>query len=551
MHHPHIDSQRMPGVKQSDVKPPPKDAEEIELEKLVFGDSAGFEANLRKIDNLYDFSDDDDEPDSGDDDDDGSDGNLDGVQDEDLFFIDDGASANGQVDLLQSEQDDSSDSDQSDTGDAWHDSDDDKVQISLLSSDRIKKLRKLEQDAVITGRAYARRLRSQFEKIYARPEWIGRLESNEAEDGSSDEDVNMDEGSTAAPDSNAILALLGGLEGFALTKQLKLIAPGRISVTRLKNANQAKPSKGAIQLVSFHPSHPLLMTGGFDRTLRVYHIDGKVNSLVTSLHLRNVPITTCAFAPPLAGGGQLIYAAGRRRYMTKWDLQSGDVEKILRMYGHEQYQRSFEYFKVSPRGTFIGLVGGGGWCNLLNGTTGQWVRGFKVEGTLVDFEFSHDEQLIVLVNSVGEVWEYRLGTKAAEAARRWQDDAGVGVTRIRLGGPKSRWLAIGTNNGVVNIYDRSTFGTGAIRPLRCVENLVTTISSLVFSPDGQLLCIALRAKKDAMRLVHLPSGTVYANWPTSGTPLGRVTAVAFLPNNEMLAVGNEAGRVTLWRMNHY
>ena len=108
----------------------------------------------------------------------------------------------------------------------------------------------------------------------------------------------------------------------------------------------------------------------------------------------------------------------------------------------------------------------------------------------------------------------------------------------------NRWVAIGNNNRIVNIYDRSVFApeTTHPKPIKTVENLITSISSLVFNPDGQLLCIASRAKRDALRLVHLPSGSVYSNWPTSGTPLGKVTSIAFSPNNEMLAIGNKPVR---------
>ena len=89
------------------------------------------------------------------------------------------------------------------------------------------------------------------------------------------------------------------------------------------------------------------------------------------------------------------------------------------------------------------------------------------------------------------------------------------------------------------------------KPVATLDQLTTTISSLQFSPDGQILCMASRAVKDALRLVHLPTFSVFKNWPTSGTPLGKVTSVAFSPRGEMLAVGNEQGKVRLWKLNHY
>ena len=66
--------------------------------------------------------------------------------------------------------------------------------------------------------------------------------------------------------------------------------------------------------------------------------------------------------------------------------------------------------------------------------------------------------------------------------------------------------------------------------------------------------MASRAKRDALRLVHLPSCAVYAKWPNSGTPLGRVSAVAWGRGGlgwegvGLLATGNEQGRIRLWEI---
>ena len=54
------------------------------LEKLVFGDAAGFENNLKKLDNLYDYSDEEEEIDEK-----GleKESDIEDLQDEDLFLL--------------------------------------------------------------------------------------------------------------------------------------------------------------------------------------------------------------------------------------------------------------------------------------------------------------------------------------------------------------------------------------------------------------------------------------------------------------------------------
>lgn len=535
-------------VSKADIIPPPKDEEELELEKLVFGDLEGFEANLKNIDNLYEESDEyesnselDDESDEDD---------LEKVQDDQLFFVDEGENDGDQMDVDNEDDDDEEDEDDvtsSEESDAWKDSEDEEISISLLQSDKMKKLRKKETDSTISGKAYISRLRSQFEKIYPRPQWAdATFEKDDDEDneGSGDEEIQSDDEKTEQGDVKALAKILQKTHNFQNNKNSKLLPPTKLDITRLKDANQKHPSKAAIQSLSFHPTHPLLLTGGYDRTIRIYHVDGKINNVVTTIHLRDTPIQTAKFNQ----NNQInkVFAGGRRRYMYSWDLQTGAVEKISRLYGHEDTQRSFENFKVSPKGSFIGLVGNSGWVNIISSATSLYIQGFKIEETIVDFDWSENEDFIVAINSTGDIWEFSLKTK--KVVKKWRDETGVGITKVRLGGKNDRWCAVGSDSGIVTVYDRLN---PTKKPIGTLDQLVTSISTLEFSSDGQMLCIASRAKKDALRLVHLPSCKVFQNWPTSGTPLGKVTAACFSPNNEMLSVGNEAGKVRLWRLNHY
>lgn len=239
-----------------------------------------------------------------------------------------------------------------------------------------------------------------------------------------------------------------------------------------------------------------------------------------------------------------------------------------------------ERFKLSPCGQFIGLVGstrkGGGVINIHNTATAQWTAQVRVDGRggIADFDWWSNGQGLTVANLNGEVSEW--DTQLNRIVARWKDAGGVDTTVLRLGGGGSlennalggdRWVAIGSRSGIVNIYDRSTWAakyatllhskgdvdtTTAIprnpEPVRALDQLVTSITHVEFAPDGQFLAMASEVKKDALRLVHLPSCTVYRNWPTQSTPLGRVTSVAISPNSEYLAVGNDKGRIRLWQI---
>ena len=254
------------------------------------------------------------------------------------------------------------------------------------------------------------------------------------------------------------------------------------------------------------------------------------------------------------------------------------------MYGHQHEQRTMEYFSLSPNGKYMALRGssrkGGGVINLLDAQTLQWTTQVRIEsrGGVADFVWWGDGTGLTVVGKNGEVTEWSV---EEGVVGRWNDEGAVGTTTIALGGKSGRdgwlggdrWVAIGSSSGIVNIYDRRAWASKessihgatqengglpkAPKPLRALENLTTPISHLRFSADGQVLAMASRWKNNAMRLVHLPSATVFKNWPTEKTPLGRITAVAWgRPSEEegregslaQLAVANEAGHVRLWEL---
>lgn len=252
------------------------------------------------------------------------------------------------------------------------------------------------------------------------------------------------------------------------------------------------------------------------------------------------------------------------------------------MYGHQHEQRTMEYFALSPNGKYMALRGssrkGGGVINILDTRTLQWATQARIEsrGGVADFAWWSNGNGMSIAGKNGEVTEWSV---QEGVVGRWNDEGAVGTTVIALGGNSGRddwiggdrWVAIGSSSGVVNIYDRRAWSENAEdaklssngglpkapKPLRALANLTTPTSHLAFSPDGQILAMASRWKNNAMRLVHLPSATVFKNWPTEKTPLGRITAVAWgRPTEEeeregsfaQIAVANESGHIRLWEV---
>lgn len=88
-------------------------------------------------------------------------------------------------------------------------------------------------------------------------------------------------------------------------------------------------------------------------------------------------------------------------------------------------------------------------------------------------------------------------------------------------------------------------------PLKSVMNMTTSADFVKFSPDGQVLAMSTRREHNGLKLLHVPSRTVFSNWPTSKTPLKYVWGVDFSPGGGYLAVGNDRGKCLLYKLRHY
>lgn len=440
----------------------------------------------------------------------------------------------------------------------WHDSDDDVSHVSLVHSRRLRKLRETEDEAVVTGSEYTKRLRRQFERIYEPPRWVIDAEKREAAKQRRHEQVNTYATSSDSEEGGPSDMMVDPFQELFLqsdaftneTHSRESLAAGTLDIRVLRDANQKALSHSAVQSIAFHPSKPFLITGGYDRTVRMFSIDGKANPLLTSAHLRSMRIETCSFS----ADGTVVFVGGRRRYMYAWALEEGRIRKISRMYGHEETQRSFERFVCSPDGELLALFGSAGTCNLISAHTGQWVQEVKVGDEIADMawgrggEEASSSPTLYVLSTMGEVTEWRGGRIVA----RWQDEGAVTGTRIAVA---DAWIAVGSRSGIVNLYARHEQRDDETqtyrKPTRVLTQLTTPISELVFNSTGELLVMASRAKKDALRIVHTASGTVFSNWPTSRTKIGRVSSVALSAGSELLAVGDERGRVGLWNIKHY
>lgn len=426
----------------------------------------------------------------------------------------------------------------------WEDEEEATALVNINAVSRLRKLRAVEEETVLSGSTYAARLRAQHEKLNPGTKWAElpweRRARRKGEGDEYDSEEDSDEFEAAVDDNVGPSTLLE--HNKHVIKSKSRLPQGLIEITRMSDANIVEPSEAVIQSVEFHRNAQLLMTAGRDKKLRFFQIDGKRNPKVQSIMLQDFPVHKAAFVPD----GSSVVAAGRRNHFFVYELEAGRVEMVKCLIGRDE--KSLESFEVSPDSKVVAFLGNEGYIILTSLHTRQCIGTLKMNGSVRSVSFASDGQELLSIGGDGEVYHWDL--RSRRCFHKGQDEGCIKSTALEVSSD-SRLFATGSGSGVVNLYERESFLGGVTKPLKAFMNLTTNVDNLRFSPDSQILAISSRMKKDALRLVHLPSKTVFSNWPSPKTPLQYVHSMAFSPGGGFFAVGNAAGRVLLYRLHHY
>ena len=308
--------------------------------------------------------------------------------------------------------------------------------------------------------------------------------------------------------------------------------------------------QGVIHAVQWHPTAPILMTAGGDCHLRLFSIDAHRNPVLLSLHLPSLPILSASFL----NASSTIITTGRRRFFHLTDIATGRTTRIPAVRGRDE--RSWERCVATPSGQYAALLGDGGYVSVVEGRTGQWVGGMKGGGSVRAGTFTEDGNELWTVGDDDDVHVWDMRTRRCRERR--SHPASLHNTAIALSPPSSLastpLVAVGNQAGIVSLYPSTPLPSPTSpspSPLRELTSLTTAVDGLSFNSTGELLAMRSRRKMDSLSLFHTESGVMVSNWPTGRTPLHYVTAMDFSPHSGYLAVGNDKGRVLLYRLKHY
>ncbi|KAK8456114.1 hypothetical protein SEVIR_4G279600v4 [Setaria viridis] len=381
----------------------------------------------------------------------------------------------------------------------WVDEEEERTEVDIVKVARLRKLRKEADEHLISGKEYEARLRGQHAKLNPFTAWADMDRKTPlpgASDGESDDEGGVDD-------------ILQNNDELVVKDTVKLL-PGMLEFSRLVDANIQDPSSGPINSVQFHRNGQLMLAAGLDKHLRFFQIDGKRNPKIQSIFIGDCPVLKASFLPD----GSEVILSGRRKFFYSFDLVNASVSKIGPLTGREE--KSLESFEISPDSRTIAFVDGG---NQLLSSGGD-----------------------------GHVYHWDLGTR--KCIHKAMDDGSLSGVSLCTS-QDSSLFATGSTSGIVNVYKRDDFLGGKRKPLKTIENLTTDVGEMKFNHDAQILAITSRKERNGMRLVHVPSFSVFQNWPGPRFSLHYPRCLDFSPGSGFLSVGHAGGKVLLYKLHHY
>jgi U3 small nucleolar RNA-associated protein 18 len=249
------------------------------------------------------------------------------------------------------------------------------------------------------------------------------------------------------------------------------------------------------------------------------------------------------FSAAFLGTTGTVIVSGRRSYFYLYDSVAGKVDEVPRLVGRPE--KSLERSFAAPDGRTVAFIGNDGYVLLFDVHNKTIKKTVKLNGSVRSICFQGDDEVLAS-GSDGDVyrWDMRGGSRLP--LERFSNQDGSITSTMAA---SSRTLAVGSESGVVSLY--SEIKGRSKEPLKSIMNIRTPINRVCFNPDGNMLAMSSQMEGDSMKLVHVPTGTVFSNWPTANTPLGYVWSTSFSPGSKFLAIGNDKGKCLLYKLQHY
>lgn len=291
-----------------------------------------------------------------------------------------------------------------------------------------------------------------------------------------------------------------------------------------------------VRCLSFTPDGAQLVSGSFDRTIKLWQLNtGTVIHTLTD-HLKGV------FALAVSPNGKLL-ASGSWELIQLWNLETGT---LLRNLTHQQHA-SVRSLAISHDSQI-----------LISGSFDQTIVFWslpdgKVIKTISDREpvaaiaLSADGKLLASTGDNGTVklWSMTSGEVLAQSSGNKYCIGSLVISS------DSQTIAAGTANGYVVLWQIKNMNNGQqpkIKLSQTIKAHAGQINACVFSPDGEYL---ITGSVDGKAKVWYRGADLSfsdkARSILKGDPGRSVMSVAIAPDSRSIAIGGADGTIQLWQ----
>ncbi|KAM6403469.1 U3 small nucleolar RNA-associated protein 18 homolog [Rhynochetos jubatus] len=415
---------------------------------------------------------------------------------------------------------------------AWVDEDDEAEENVDMTHRYRKDFMKSDAEKTLTKKNLKRRLEEQFQRAMGGvPAWADLENRKKSKRTASDSDSDEDDD---------LLCRTGNF-----ISRSESLPRGILKLSTCLPANQERFANGKLVTVQFHPSAQVVMTAGHDRSLSLFQVDGVRNPRIQSIYLESFPIYKACFS---VDGEQVIATGTHHKMFFVYDMMSGNIIPIQRIRGvEERFLRSFE---ISPDGSFMLVTGTSGYLHLLSMKTKELISTMKINGRCTASAFTPDSSKIYSYSKEGEVfiWDVR----SRKSLHKFEDEGSLEGKCIAVS-KNNQYVACGSASGVVNLYTTDVcLKENHPKPVKAIMNLVTSATCVTFNPTTEILAVASGETDEAVKLVHIPSYTVFSNFPVfRRKQIYLAQSMDFSPRSGFFSVGNNKGKALLFRLKHY
>ncbi|XP_061311405.1 U3 small nucleolar RNA-associated protein 18 homolog isoform X3 [Pezoporus flaviventris] len=177
--------------------------------------------------------------------------------------------------------------------------------------------------------------------------------------------------------------------------------------------------------------------------------------------------------------------------------------------------------------------------------TKELISTMKVNGRCTASAFTPDSSKVYSYSKEGEVfiWDVR----SRKCLHKFEDEGSLEGKCIALS-KNNQYVACGSASGVVNLYTTDgCLKEHRPKPVKAIMNLVTSATCVTFNPTTEILAVASRETDEAVKLVHIPSYTVFSNFPVfRRKQIYLAQSMDFSPRSGYFSIANNKGKALLF-----